>query len=192
MAPWTRPAPLRRRGDVEGALAYAQGPLSALRGASPEHDALLRDVVALIAYQQPEQASCAAPPPATRPCSRPRGLFVVPAAPDGRATQLASPCPVPTAPTTAPQPPTAAPQLQSPLAHFLAPAQREATADVVNAALLQSRAPPGSPEPAAALELILQQLTAVQVRWGAGCTERGLPWRWRMHAAAVGWPAAAN
>lgn len=40
---------------MAGALAFAEGTLSGLRGASPEHDALLRDVVALIAYQQPEQ-----------------------------------------------------------------------------------------------------------------------------------------
>ncbi|KAL4855353.1 Ran-binding protein M [Chlorella vulgaris] len=50
----------------------------------------------------------------------------------------------------------------SPLAGLLSPAQREATADVVNAAVLRSHAPPGSPEPQAALEVLLQQLTAVQ------------------------------
>ncbi|PSC76243.1 Ran-binding 10 [Micractinium conductrix] len=96
---------LIRAGDITGALAYAEGTLSTLRGASPEHDARLRDVVALIAYQQPEQ---------------------------------------------------------SPLAALLSPAQREATADVANAALLRWQAPPGSPEPQAAVELLLQQLTAVQ------------------------------
>lgn len=40
---------------MAGALGYAEGTLSALRGASPQHDDMLRDVVALIAYQQPEQ-----------------------------------------------------------------------------------------------------------------------------------------
>jgi hypothetical protein len=40
---------------VVGALAYAEGTLSALRSASPQLDDMLRDVVALIAYQQPEQ-----------------------------------------------------------------------------------------------------------------------------------------
>ncbi|KAI7842482.1 hypothetical protein COHA_003836 [Chlorella ohadii] len=100
---------LIRRGDIIGALGYAEGPLSTLRGASLDHDARLRDVVALIAYQQPEQ---------------------------------------------------------SPLSALLAPAQREATADVVNAALLRSRLPAGTPEPQAALELVLRQLSAAQVRWG--------------------------
>lgn len=52
---------------------------------------------------------------------------------------------------------------QSPLAGLLAPARREATADVVNAALLRARAPPGAPEPQAALEACLRQLVAVQV-----------------------------
>lgn len=52
----SRPLPHTcRRGDIIGALGYAEGPLSTLRGASLDHDARLRDVVALIAYQQPEQ-----------------------------------------------------------------------------------------------------------------------------------------
>jgi hypothetical protein len=75
---------------VVGALAYAEGTLSALRSASPQLDDMLRDVVALIAYQQPEQ---------------------------------------------------------SPLAPLLSQAQREATADIVNAAVLQWQAPAGSPQP---------------------------------------------
>ena len=40
---------------MAGALGFAEHRLAALRGASPAHDALLREVVALIAYQQPEQ-----------------------------------------------------------------------------------------------------------------------------------------
>ncbi|EFN56813.1 hypothetical protein CHLNCDRAFT_144348 [Chlorella variabilis] len=95
----------QQRGDIPAALAYAEGTLSGLRGASAEHDAVLRDVVALIAYQQPEQ---------------------------------------------------------SPLAELLSPARREAAADIVNAAVLRWQAAPGAPEPQAALEAVLQQLTAVQ------------------------------
>lgn len=56
------------------------------------------------------------------------------------------------------------PPAQSPLAALLTPAQREATADIVNAALLRSAAPRGGSEPQAGLERVLQQLVAVQVR----------------------------
>lgn len=91
---------------MAGALACAEGSLAGLRGVSAERDAALQDVVALIAYQQPEQ---------------------------------------------------------SPLAALLAPARREATADVVNSAVLRAGAPAGAPEPQAALEACLQQLVAVQV-----------------------------
>lgn len=49
---------LRREGRVEEALEYAQGDLARLRGvlsyASRTYDAMLQDVVALLAYERPQ------------------------------------------------------------------------------------------------------------------------------------------
>ena len=49
---------MRREGRVEEALEYAQGDLARLRGvlsyASRTYDAMLQDVVALLAYERPQ------------------------------------------------------------------------------------------------------------------------------------------
>lgn len=64
-------------------------------------------------------------------------VFQQPAVPASTARRLRLPLPPPF------------PLIQSPLSALLAPAQREATADVVNAALLCSRVPAGAAEPQA-------------------------------------------
>lgn len=64
-------------------------------------------------------------------------VFQQPAVPASTARRLRLPLPPPF------------PLDQSPLSALLAPAQREATADVVNAALLCSRVPAGAAEPQA-------------------------------------------
>ncbi|KAK9826873.1 hypothetical protein WJX81_006034 [Elliptochloris bilobata] len=129
---------LVREGRVDGALAYAQGDLARLRGvlaySSRAYDAMLLDVVALLAYEQPHESE---------------------------------------------------------VAGLLGLAQREAVADVVNAALLATAAAPApglahchaTNERAgqAVLERLLQQLVAARTEALAANGGSGQPFLLRHH-----------